>query len=183
MSKVNSNLWTYTKLFLQLEVKKWTRFYATNSYLPLFYYILISFLSLTFINLNLYKPLWQANPRGIVIGGLIFIFVGFFFLSVFNSIFPTDEAGIVLPVNPFHFTQADFSVVILSLERPLSYALIGWFRTLVKSLWYSLLFFGISFTYCLELFIPLFHVFFILGIFFLSFQSISLFHWIIQLPA
>ncbi|PWI46262.1 hypothetical protein CEE45_17765, partial [Candidatus Heimdallarchaeota archaeon B3_Heim] len=174
MSEATSNLWTYTKLFLRLEVKKWTRFYASNSYLPVFYFIWISCLSLTFLNLSLYKPLWQANPRGIVIGGLIFVLFGFFILGIFNSIFPADETGILLPVNPFHFTLADLSAVILSSGRPLSWALVGWFRTFVRSLWYSLLFFSISFAYCLEFSIPFIHVIFVVGILFLSFQSILL---------
>jgi hypothetical protein len=169
-----SDLWTNVKLFLWLEVKKWTRFYATDSYLPLFLFIEFSFLSLTFLNLSLYKPLWQANPRGIVIGGLIFVLLGFFVLSIFNSIFPADETGILLPVNPFHFTLADLSVVILSSGRPFSWASVGWFRTIVKSLWYSLLFFSISFAYCVEFSIPLIHVVFVVGILFLSFQSIIL---------
>ena len=124
MIRCISDLWTNVKLFLWLEVKKWTRFYASNSYLPLFLFIEFSFLSLTFLNLSLYKPLWQANPRGIVIGGLIFVLLGFFVLSIFNSIFPADETGVLLPVNPFHFTLADLSAVYLSSGRPFSISVI-----------------------------------------------------------
>ena len=174
MSKVNFNLWTYVKLFLWLEVKKWTRFYASNSHLSLFYFIWFSFLSLTPLNLSLHKPLWQVNPRGIVIGALIVILLGFFILSIFNSIFPADETGLLFPVNPFHFTLADLNVVILSSGKPFSWALVGWFRTTIKSLCYSLLFFSITFAYCIEFSIPFIHVVFIVGILFLSFQSIFL---------
>lgn len=174
MSESTSNLWTYVKLFLWLEVKKWTRFYASNSHLSLFYFIWFSFFSLTFLNLSLYKPLWQANPRGIVIVGLIFVLLGFLVLSIFNSIFPADETGVLFPVNPFHFTLADLSAVIISSGRPFSWALVGWFRTIVKSLWYSFLFFSISFAYCIEFSIPIIHVLFVVGIIFLSFQSIIL---------
>ena len=174
MTRKEPTSWDFFRLYLWLEVKKWTRIRFAGSTEGLLLVFVLLLLSLTSLNLSLYRPIWHEDPRGTIIGGLFIILLGFFLLSLLNSIVPMDGTGVILPGNPFHFNPADLSVVSLSSGSPFTWALIGLFRTTIKSLWFSFLFFGLTFAYCVEYGLPLIRVFLVVGVLFVAFHTVTL---------
>ncbi|MFX1282368.1 MAG: hypothetical protein ACFFB5_01885 [Promethearchaeota archaeon] len=129
--KASSN-WNILRRFIWLEYKKWGRLLDAVPKSSLMFYFVIFLEILIIVFMRWYIPFLGGNPRGVVITILVFFLLVIFILSCLSFTIPASDGPELFPLNPFNFKVADLNVVSQISGRPLTWTLIGWFRTTLR---------------------------------------------------